>query len=108
MMRGIQAALSPRTFLPLWVRYATSENQPQLPPNTPIAHAKPCSAPSCAGIDVVMITHVTIAAGFSMISARPTVKPDQTSLRCTVDSDAPGSDAGTAGCTGWLRAVRKP
>ena len=39
--RGIHAALSPSTCLPLCVRYATSANQPALPKNTPIEQATP-------------------------------------------------------------------
>ena len=60
---------------------------------------------SVSGMIVPMITtQVTIAAGLSTISARPTLKPDHISLPRSLIWGA----SVWAGVTGWLRAVRKP
>ena len=59
----------------------------------------------------MITTHVTIAAGFSTISATPTRKPDHISSRaasrCALFR-ASSLGGGSTGGAGWLRAVMKP
>ena len=102
--RGIHAALSPRTLLPLCVRNATSENHPRLPSITPSAHAMPCAAEAAGTRFAIITTHTVIAAGFSTIKASPSLKPSSSSALCFTVSTTWCSGGG--GGTGLLRAVR--